>query len=84
MKNILQKVDVERLFNHIKSIEGVRHHLANPQQLNEAADYILNEFQTYGLETNEQVFKVEGTDMDFRNVEAYIGDPSKPGHSRRS
>ncbi len=30
------------------------------------------------MQTNEQFFKVEGTDMEFRNIEAFIGDDSQP------
>ena len=78
MKEILQKVDVERLYKHILSIEGVRHHIENLQKLNDTADYILSEFQKYGLNTQEQAFEIEGSDISFRNIEGYIGDGSKP------
>ncbi len=78
MNDIPYKVDVEKLFQHVLSIEGVKHHIFDPQKLNETADYISSEFKKYGIKTNEQTFKVEGTDMVFRNIEGYMGDDSKP------
>ena len=78
MNDMIQKVDAERLYQHVLKIEGVRHPIVNPQKLNQTADYILSEFQKYGLNTNEQTFEVEGTDMVFRNIEGYIGDDTKP------
>ena len=78
MTNILQAVDTERLYQHVLSIEGVKHHLENPKKLNETADYIKTEFNRYGLTTNEQTFEIEGSEMTFRNIEGYIGDESKP------
>ena len=78
MNDITYKVDVEKLFQHVLSIEGVKHHIVDPQKLNETADYISTEFKKYGIKTNEQTFKVEGTDMVFRNIEGYMGDASKP------
>ena len=78
MKDILQKVDVEKLYQHILTIEGVKHPFANPDKLNETADYILSEFEKYGLETNDQTFELEGIDFPLRNIEGYLGDGSEP------
>ncbi|MHA1954352.1 MAG: M28 family peptidase [Candidatus Heimdallarchaeaceae archaeon] len=78
MNDIFHNVDVERLYQHILSVEGVKHHLENPRKLNETADYIKTEFNRYGLTTNEQIFQIEGSDMTFKNIEGYIGDESKP------
>ena len=78
MNDTLQKVDVERLYQHVLSIEGVKHPLIDPEKLNEAADYIKSEFQKYGLVTSEQTFEIEGYDMTFSNIEGHIGDDSKP------
>ncbi len=78
MSDILKKVDVEKLYQHILEIEGVKHHIVNPQKLNETADYIRSKFQEYGLNTNEQTFEVKGSEMIFKNIEGYIGDESKP------
>ncbi|MHA1219182.1 MAG: M28 family peptidase [Candidatus Heimdallarchaeaceae archaeon] len=78
MIDSIKKVDIERLYQHVLSVEGIKHPFVNPEKLNETADYIKSEFQKYGLNTNEQSFEIEGTDMTFRNIEGYIGDGSKP------
>jgi len=78
MNDMIHKVDVERMYQHVLKIEGIKHHIVNPEKLNETADYILSEFQQYGLNTNEQTFEVEGTDMVFRNIEGFMGDDTKP------
>ncbi|MCK5409993.1 MAG: M28 family peptidase, partial [Candidatus Heimdallarchaeota archaeon] len=78
MNESIKQVDVENLYQHVLTTEGVKHPLVNPEKLNETSDYIKSEFQKYGLNTNEQSFKIEGTDMTFRNIEGYIGDGSKP------
>ncbi|MCE7742262.1 MAG: M28 family peptidase [Candidatus Heimdallarchaeota archaeon] len=78
MKNILQKVDTEKLYQHVLLTEGIKHNLENPKKLNEVADYIKAEFQKYGYKTNEQIFKIDGTDMEFKNIEAFREDNSDP------
>jgi len=78
MKDILSKVDIEKLFQHVLSIEGVKHPLVDPDKLNETADYISSEFQKYGLNTSEQTFEIDSYDMTFRNIEGHIGDDSQP------
>ncbi len=78
MNDMIHKVDVERMYQHVLKIEGIKHHIVNPEKLNKTADYILSEFQQYGLNTNEQTFEVEGTDMVFRNIEGFMGDGTKP------
>jgi len=78
MNDIILKVDVERLYQHVLKIEGIKHPIENPEKLNETADYILSEFQKYGLKTNEQIFKIDGSDFTFRNIEGWMGDDTKP------
>lgn len=78
MKEILELVDVERLYQHILAIEGVKHPVADPKKLNETAEYILSEFKKIGLETNEQIFEIEGSQIKFKNIEGWLGDESKP------
>jgi acetylornithine deacetylase/succinyl-diaminopimelate desuccinylase-like protein len=46
--------------------------------LNESADYILSEFEKYGLAVNRQEFEVEGSDSTFRNIEGIIGNGDRP------
>ncbi len=69
---------MEKLYTHILALEGVRHPLKTPEALEKAEEYILNEFQQYGLNTNIQEFKLEGINQSFRNIEGFIGDGSKP------
>lgn len=78
MENILKKVDIERLYQHVLKTEGIKHPLVNPEKLNETADYIKSEFERYGLRTNEQEFKVDDFDFTFKNIEGILGDSSEP------
>ncbi|MFX0170110.1 MAG: M28 family peptidase [Candidatus Hodarchaeota archaeon] len=75
---VIASVDVEQLYTHILNLEGVRHPLKTPDALKQAEDYILKEFQQYGLSTNVQEFKLEGLNQTFSNIEGCIGDGSKP------
>ena len=47
MNESIKKVDIERLYQHVLSVEGVKHPFVNPEKLNETADYIKSEFQKY-------------------------------------
>ena len=78
MKNILSQVDIERLYQHILKIEGVKHPIVDQEKLDETADYIKSEFSKYGLKVEEQNFNVEGFDQPFRNIEGYREDSSGP------
>ena len=78
LEEIIASVDVENLYRHILSLEGVRHPLITPDALAEAEQYILHEFQRYELKTNIQEFRLEGLDQPFRNIEGVIGDGKKP------
>ena len=75
MKNsLINKVNLEYLYEHILKIEGVKHPINAPDKLNETADYIKNQFEKYGLKTTEQTFKLNEFDIIFRNIEGYIGN----------
>ncbi|MHA1288614.1 MAG: M28 family peptidase, partial [Candidatus Thorarchaeota archaeon] len=63
----------EKLYRHILMTEGEKHPIYNPEQMEECADYILNEFESYGLSTSVHEFEVKGFDYTFRNIEATIG-----------
>lgn len=73
INHLVSQVDVERLYQHVLELEGIRHPVDAPERLDEAANYILSEFKKYGLETYAQEFRVEGLDKTFRNVEGAIG-----------
>ncbi len=68
------RVDTEAIYRHVLHLEGSREPLDSPERLDEAADYILSEFEKQGLSVSEHRFTVEGLDRTFRNIEAGIGD----------
>jgi len=76
--DVVGQVDGERIYKHVMRLEGVKHPIASPQKLNEAADYILSELKRYGLATNEQKFKAPRFDATFRNVEGLIKGEEGP------
>ena len=78
MDDIIDKVDVEELYQHILNIEGVKNPIKTPDKLNEAADYIKAKLEEYGLDVNEHHFKVNDFDFTFRNIEGYLGDGKSP------
>lgn len=78
LEKIITAVDVEKLYAHVLALEGVKHPLKTPDALERAEQYILHEFQQYGLNTNIQEFQLGGLDQTFRNIEGFIGDGSKP------
>ncbi len=56
----IKNVDMEAIYRHILSLEGVKHPIDTPDKLHEAADYIKHEMEQYGISVSEQEFKVEG------------------------
>jgi hypothetical protein len=70
MESILSSVDSELIYRHILKTEGEKHPLHSPAWMEECADYILAEFESYGLKTNIHEFQVEGFNYTFRNIEA--------------
>jgi len=62
MRDIIEKVDVERLYQHILNIEGIKHPIIAQEKLDETADYIKNEFKKYGLKVQEQTFNIKNFD----------------------
>jgi len=78
MKDILEQVDTERLYQHILNIEGIRHPLVSQSKLDETADYIKTEFMKYGLKVDEHEFKIDDFNQSFRNIEGYFENDSGP------
>ncbi|MFW9830479.1 MAG: M28 family peptidase [Candidatus Thorarchaeota archaeon] len=78
VEKIITDVDVENLYTHVLALEGVKHPLATPKALEKAENYILKEFEHYGLNTNIQEFKLKGIDQTFRNIEGFIGNGTDP------
>ena len=60
-------ISEEQIFNHIRALEGVRHPVATPKALRAAADYILDQMKSFGLDPVEE--QIEGeVDNPFTNV----------------
>ncbi|MFQ5981185.1 MAG: M28 family peptidase [Candidatus Heimdallarchaeota archaeon] len=74
-------VDINRLYNHILSLEGIKHSLDSFDALVQGAEYIEKTLQQYGLATNRKFFPVKGLNKEFYNVEGVLEkdmDHSKP------
>lgn len=78
LKKLIQSIDEENLYRHVLNIEGIRHPIDDIEFLNETADYIISEFEDYGLNTKEHIFQIEGVKHPFRNIEGFFGDGSEP------
>ena len=78
IENTIKKVKIKNLQKYILKIEGPRHPIDNLDKLNDVANYILSEFEAYGLNTNEQRFDLSGVEGTFRNIEGYLGDGTQP------
>lgn len=74
LDEIINAVDMENIYLHIKNLEGVRHALDTPDKLNEAADYIKSQMEKLGINVREQQFKLNGYDDTFRNIEGWVGN----------
>jgi hypothetical protein len=72
MQSLLTQVDSERIYRHILRTEGEKHPLHSLDRMEKCADYILAEFESYGLKANAHEFRVDGFDYTFRNIEATI------------
>ncbi|MFW9844341.1 MAG: M28 family peptidase, partial [Candidatus Thorarchaeota archaeon] len=73
MDDIVNLVDPENLYRHILKTEGEKHPIHSPEHMEACADYVLKEFESYGLKTSVHEFEVEGFDYTFRNIEATVG-----------
>jgi len=75
---IINSVDIDKLYQHVLQLEGVRHAVQNPDNLNKAADYIKREFESYGLAVNDIPFRTEGFDFTYRNIDCVINGGKTP------
>jgi len=78
LQNFLEKVDLERIYQHVLKIECPRSPIENFEKLNDTADYILHCFEEYGLNVKEHKFKVDGSSETFRNIEGSISQGTEP------
>lgn len=68
----IEMVNIENLYNYIRSLEGIKHPLNSMDALHKCGEYIKNKFENYGLNTQLQHFSVKGRDEPFFNVEGTI------------
>ena len=61
-----EAVSIDRIRRHIRALEGVRHPVAAPEALENAADYITESFRSLGYEIDEHHFQDNG--RPFRNI----------------
>ncbi|MHA2498591.1 MAG: M28 family peptidase [Candidatus Hodarchaeales archaeon] len=74
-------VDINRLYDHVLSLEGIKHALDSFEALIQAAEYIETTLQQSGLATSRHSFSVRGLNKEFYNVEGILeeeSDFSKP------
>jgi Zn-dependent M28 family amino/carboxypeptidase len=65
-RQALETVSVDRIRNHIRALEGVRHPVAAPEALVRAAGYIRGNLQALGCEMSEHSFSDGG--QDYVNI----------------
>jgi len=66
VKDFLDQVSVDRIREHIRALEGVRHPVVSADALEQAADYVSASLQSMGYEVEPHLFR-EG-DREFRNI----------------
>ncbi|MFW9905635.1 MAG: M28 family peptidase [Candidatus Thorarchaeota archaeon] len=81
IKEALETVNLNRLYEHLLSLEGVKHALDSYNELVKAGEYIEKTLQQYNITTNRHYFNVDGIDKEFFNIEGFLLDKidlSKP------
>ncbi len=73
----LEKAQCENLYQTVYHLEGMRHPVESPEELDKAGDYIASRMREYGLTVREQVFHIDGWERPFRNIEGSIGPVGK-------
>lgn len=63
----ISEISEEQIFNHIRALEGVKHPVATPKALRAAAEYLMDQMKSFGLDPVEE--QIEGmVDHPFTNV----------------
>jgi len=78
LKDMLGNMDIERLYQHVLNLEGVKHVSVAPEGLDKAVEYLYSQFKKYGASVRKQEFTIDGYDQTFINVEAWVGDENEP------
>ncbi len=72
----LGRVSEDRIREHIRALEGVRHPVAAPEALERAADYIYDSFQSLSYSVEPHFFRFAGG--EYRNIIATRAGRGKP------
>ncbi len=70
LHDALQSISEDRIRNHIRALEGVRHPRTAPAALEQAANYIYDELAFLKYEMTEHRFTSGGE--EFRNIDAEL------------
>jgi hypothetical protein len=68
----VRQVESERLFQHVRALEGPRDPSSHSENLQAAANYILSSFRQTGLTAGVQEFSLAGGPGTFQNVEGAL------------
>jgi Zn-dependent M28 family amino/carboxypeptidase len=74
---LLAQVSVDRIRDHIRRLEGIRHPVVNPDALEQAAEYIDTQFRSLGYPVEPHFFSHDG--REFRNLIATRRGRRHPG-----
>ena len=67
---ILKEISAERIETHIRNLVGIRHPVFAPDALENAADYIWDHLQSFGLEMSLHHFSED--DKQWRCVKSCV------------
>lgn len=73
----IEQVNLENIYQTVIDLEGPKHPLYNWDALENAATYIKDKLEGYGVTTKVHEFYLEEFDKPFKNIIGYIGDPNK-------
>jgi Zn-dependent M28 family amino/carboxypeptidase len=76
IKEILKEISIGKIETHIKNLQGVRHPVFAPDALENAANYIWNNLQTFGHEMSLHYFHEDG--KEYRNIIGIHPGTGKP------
>ncbi|WP_371804316.1 M28 family peptidase [Candidatus Lokiarchaeum ossiferum] len=76
--SLMEKVDIENLYQHVLRLEGIRHPIQHSQHLKKSQDYIYDTMKSYGLQIIQQSFHLKPFLQDFSNIQGMIVNESEP------
>lgn len=81
IKQAIGRVSIERLYNHILALEGIRHPIDSYETLIQAENYIETNFKQSNLETEKHSFSINGLEKSFSNVIGFLHQETKNNDS---